>query len=229
MRNPPSRSLVVTAVVVGAALFVALPAPSQNAASPSAKPAAAPATASATPKKWTPPRTSWGDPDIQGWFSNRSEDATPLEKPAQFEGRRLEDVKGDELAAIKRQAQERTVNQFKNDPLSAPEHWWQDALKIVDGTQAWLVTDPPEGKIPATTPQSRQRAADRAEARLGHGPADSWEDRSLYDRCISRGLPGSMMPAIYGNSYQIVQAPGFVAIRYEMVNETRIIPLDGRP
>jgi hypothetical protein len=48
-------------------------------------------------------------------------------------------------------------------------------------------------------------------------------------RCISRGLPGSMMPAIYGNSYQIVQGPGWVAIRYEMVHETRLIPLDGRP
>ena len=38
-----------------------------------------------------------------------------------------------------------------------------------------------------------------------------------------------MMPAIYGNSYQIVQGPGYVAIRYEMIHETRIIPLDGRP
>ena len=65
-----------------------------------------------------------------------------------------------------------------------------------------------------------------AAARGAHGPADSWEDRSYYDRCITRGLPGSMMPAIYGNSYQIHQGPGYVAIHYEMVNETRIIPLD---
>src|SRR5205814_566572 len=73
-------------------------------------------------------------------------------------------------------------------------------------------------------------AAARAEAKRksGHGPADSWEDLTLYDRCITRGLPGSMMPAIYGNSYQIVQSPGFVAIRYEMVHETRLIPTDGR-
>src|ERR1700733_12360024 len=98
MKNRPFRSFFVAAVVIGAALMVALPAPSQNAAGSAEKPAAA--------KKWTPPRTSWGDPDIQGWFSNRTEDATPLERPAQFEGRRLEDVKGAELAAIKRQAQE---------------------------------------------------------------------------------------------------------------------------
>jgi hypothetical protein len=58
---------------------------------------------------------------------------------------------------------------------------------------------------------------------------DSYTDMSLYDRCISRGLPGSMMPAIYGNAYDIVQAPGLVAIRYEMIHETRLIPLDGSP
>jgi hypothetical protein len=71
----------------------------------------------------------------------------------------------------------------------------------------------------------------RAAARKasGRGPADSYTDRSLYDRCISRGLPGSMMPAIYGNQYEIVQAPGVVAIRYEMIHETRVIPLDGGP
>ena len=83
------------------------------------------------------------------------------------------------------------------------------------------------------TPEGQQRAAARAAAtaanRRVRGPADAPEDRSLYDRCISRGLPNSMMPTIYGNSYHIVQSPGFVAIRYEMVHETRIIPLDGRP
>jgi hypothetical protein len=60
------------------------------------------------------------------------------------------------------------------------------------------------------------------------GPFDSPKDLTLYVRCITRGVPGSMMPAIYGNSYEIVQGPGVVAIRYEMVHETRVIPLDGR-
>ena len=98
-------------------------------------------------------------------------------------------------------------------------------------SRAWLVVDPPDGKIPATTPEARSRAAARAEVRKksGRGPADAPEDRSLYDRCISRGLPGSMMPAIYGSSYEIVQGPNFVAILYEMVHETRVIPLDGQP
>ena len=88
--------------------------------------------------------------------------------------------------------------------------------------------------MPPQTDEARERAAAaRAKRRGGNGfdigPFDGPEDLSLYDRCISRGIPGSMMPAIYGNSYQIVQGPGFVAIRYEMVHETRIIPLDRRP
>jgi hypothetical protein len=201
------------------AAMAMVPAPGQTAKAPAA-----------AAKKWTPPRTPWGDPDLQGWFTNLSEDGTPLERPDQFAGRRLEDIKGEELAAIKREVQKRTITNFQG-PLHAPEHWWQDDLNLEKGSQAWLIVDPPDGKIPALTPQAKERAAARAAARRnsGRGPADSWEDLSLYDRCITRGLPGSMMPAIYGNSYQIVQAPGYVAIRYEMVHETRLIPLDGRP
>src|SRR4030095_6429908 len=181
-------------------------------------------------KTWTAPKTPWGDPDIQGWFSNLSEHGTPLEKPAQFAGRNREDIKGEELTAIKQAAQNRTIESFAG-PLHAPEDWWQKDLNMVKGSQAWLVIDPPDGKVPALTPGATARKAAAAEARRANprGPSDSWEDRSLYDRCITRGLPGSMMPAIYGNSYQILQTPDTVAIRYEMIHETRLIPLDGRP
>jgi hypothetical protein len=189
-------------------------------------PKAAASNSSTTTTKWTPPRTPWGDPDLQGWFTNLSEDGTPLERPDQFAGRQLGDIKGAELAAIKEQVQKRTITTFQG-PLHAPEHWWQDDLNLVKGSQAWLIVDPPDGKIPELTPQAKERTAARAAARRnsGRGPADSWTDLTLYDRCITRGLPGSMMPAIYGNSYQIVQSPGFVAIRYEMVHETRLIPV----
>ena len=176
------------------------------------------------------PRTAWGHPDMQGWYSNLSENGTPLEKPAQFAGRNLEDIKGEELLAIKQAAQNRTIESFAG-PLHAPEDWWQKDLNMVKGSQAWLVIDPPDGKVPPLTAEATARNAARAAERRANprGPADSWEDRSLYDRCITRGLPGSMMPAIYGNSYQILQTPDYVAIRYEMIHETRIIPLDGRP
>src|SRR5262249_28684284 len=91
------------------------------------------------------------------------------------------------------------------------------------------ITTPADGHIPPLTAEAQTRAAELSATRSGRGESDSAEDRSLYDRCISRGVPGSMMPGIYGNSYQIVQAPGYVAIRYEMIHETRIIPIDSRP
>lgn len=173
---------------------------------------------------------SLGDPDLQGWFTNLQEEGTPLERPDKFAGRSLDDIKGAELAAIKRDTQQRTITNFQG-PLHAPENWWQKDLDLEKGSQAWFIVDPPDGKIPPLTQEAKDRAAARAAAKKasGRGPADSWEDLTLYDRCITRGLPGSMMPVIYGNSYQILQSPGFVSIRYEMVHETRVIPLDGRP
>jgi hypothetical protein len=175
------------------------------------------------------PRTPWGDPDIQGTYTNTYENGTPLERPNEFAGRKLEDIKGEELVAVRKKIQDRTVNNFEG-PIHAPNNWWQDNLDLHRGSQAWLVIDPPDGKIPPLTPEAQRRIAERTAARKasGRGPADSYTDRSLYDRCITRGLPGSMMPAIYGNQYQIVQAPGYVAILYEMIHETRVIPLDER-
>jgi hypothetical protein len=181
------------------------------------------------PKPYTPPRTPWGDPDLQGNYTNVYENGTPLERPDQFAGRRLDDVKGEELAAIKRATQERTINNFQG-PIHAPDHWWQDALFLEKGSQAWFVTDPTDGKIPPMTADAQKRidAARTARATSGRGPADAAEDRSLYDRCITRGYPGSMMPAIYGNSYRIVQGQGYVAILYEMIHETRVIPIESQ-
>ena len=175
------------------------------------------------------PRTPWGDPDLQGTYTNTYEDGTPLERPDQFAGRKLTDITGDELRAMKRGIQQRTIAQFLG-PEHAPDNWWQDNLYLERGSQAWLIVDPEEGKIPPLTPEAQRRNAARlaAQKSSGRGPADSYTDRSLYDRCITRGLPGSMMPAIYGNQYEIVQAPGYVAILYEMIHETRIVPLDGR-
>ena len=113
---------------------------------------------------------------------------------------------------------------------AGPTHWYEHLQG--NSSRAWLILDPPDGKLPPMTPQGLKREAAWAalhNARDGEGVANSWLDRSLYDRCITRGFPGSMMPAIYGNSYEIVQAPDFIAIRYEMIHEARVIPLDSRP
>jgi hypothetical protein len=182
-------------------------------------------------KGWTPPRTPWGDPEIAGVFTNSDESGIPFERPAEFEGRTVDSVSPAELADMVRQRQKQaverapTLSEFPG--ATSPMHWFENYNAA--NSRAWLVSDPPDGKVPPTTAEGQARAAARALARSAHGPADSWEERSNYDRCITRGIPGSMMPAIYGNSYQIHQGPGYVAIRYEMVNETRIIPLDGRP
>src|SRR5512134_2990140 len=183
---------------------------------------------------WTAPRTSWGDPDLQGIYTNKYEQGTPFERPDEFAGRRIEEIKGAELAEIVQDRQDRvllSVTLAGGDPagnLGGPLHW-QDQFEVTRGSRPWFVVDPPDGKIPPTTAEAQPRAATRQAARRGRGSADAGEDRSLYDRCLTRGLPGSMMPAIYGNSYQILQTPGYVAIRYEMVHETRIIPLSGSP
>jgi hypothetical protein len=174
--------------------------------------------------EWTPPRTSWGDPLIEGVYTNSDESLTPFERPDEFEGRRLEDFTADELEELRIARSERRIEADRNRAdLRSPLHWFENHFP--QNSRAWLIVDPPDGHIPAQVPQAGRRAAVRAAARSGRGPADSYEDRSLYDRCISRGLPGSMMPAIYGNAYQIVQGPGYVGIIYEMVHEVRVIPL----
>jgi hypothetical protein len=208
-----TRRFALAACLFGAAWLAAAPVAAQ---------VAIPAER-LTPKDWTPPRTPWGDPDLQGNFTNNSEAGTPFEQPAEFAGRKLGDVRGEELARVRRRLQDLAIERT-SDALSGP-NWFNENLNHERGLQGWLIVDPPDGKLPPETPQARQRAA----AQRRRTAADSPSDFNLYDRCITRGLPGSMMPAIYGNSYEILQGPGFVAILYEMIHETRVIPLDGRP
>jgi hypothetical protein len=109
-----------------------------------------------------------------------------------------------------------------------PVHWFENFN--ARNSRAWLVTDPPDGRIPPLTAEGRQRAANAAaRPQVYNTGSDSYEEGGLYDRCITRGIPGSMMPAIYGNAYEIVHGPGYVSILYEMIHEARVIPLDNRP
>jgi hypothetical protein len=177
------------------------------------------------------PRTPWGDPDIAGVFTNSDESGIPFERPVEFEGRRMQDITPAELAKLVQARQEQTIDRTPGlsefPGATSPMHWFENYYAA--NSRPWLVIDPPDGKVPPQTAEATKRAADRQASRKGRGPADSWEDRSLYDRCITRGIPGSMMPAIYGNSYRIHQGPGVVTITYEMVHDTRVIPLDNRP
>jgi hypothetical protein len=219
------RSVVTMQLaVVLAFVFASIPAVGQDVKTPAAAAKKAPA------KAYTPARTAWGDPDLAGIYTNKDENGIPVERPSQFDGKKLEDVDDSEFAEVVRARNERSLAVAPGiggaDTGAGPVHWYEhyDAKN----SRPWLITDPADGRIPPTTAEAGQRAAARAAGRTGRGPADSYEDRSLYDQCISRGLPGSMTPAIYGNSYQIHQSPGIVAIRYEMIHETRIIPLEPR-
>jgi hypothetical protein len=184
---------------------------------------------------WTAPRTAWGDPDLQGNYTNKYETSTPFERPKEFEGRRMEDITAAELAAAVTRRQEDTLARakfFGGDPEGriGNSAEFRDIYEIARGSRPWFVIDPQDGKIPPILPEARTRIANAPRTgSFGNGPFNSHEDFSLWDRCITRGLPGSMLPGQYGNSYQIVQGPGVVAIRYEMVHDTRVIPIGNTP
>jgi hypothetical protein len=228
------QSLMTIGMLAGAMVLLATPLAGQG--SPASSERISPEARSPKPealKNWNAPRTAWGDPDLQGIYTNKDESGIPFERPSELAGKRLQDVDDQELAEIvkerQRQTQQRAAGIGGADTGAGPIHWYENYG--AKNSHAWLVVDPADGKIPPLTPEAQARIAAMPPARssFGNGPWDGPEDFSLYDRCITRGLPGSMMPAIYGNSYEIVQTQGFVAIRYEMIHETRIIPLDGRP
>jgi len=181
-------------------------------------------------KAYRAPRTAWGDPDLSGIFTNNDESGIPLERPNAFDGKTLTDVTDSELAALtrerNRQAEERAPN-LGVLPGSNPVHWFESFG--AKNSRAWLIVDPPDGRVPALVAEAQGRRGPAGGSSFGNGPFNSTLDFSLYDRCISRGVPGSMTPAIYGNAYQIVQGPGWVAVRYEMIHEARVIPTDNRP
>jgi hypothetical protein len=188
-------------------------------------------------KKWTQPKTFWGDPDLGGVYTTDELINVPFERPAKFGTRRYlneqelaeraKDV--DELASVAETGVRPTkgfwANQKGVDAAAVAPQWLEYAPRA--SRQSSLVVDPPDGHLPPLTPEAQTlRAA--AAANRGKRP-DSWLDLTMYDRCITRGGAGSIFPVIYGNGTEIVQAPGVIAIRNEMIHETRIIPLDGRP
>jgi hypothetical protein len=192
-------------------------------------------------KSYTPPRTSYGQPDLQGVWDFRT--ITPLERPKELGTKAFF---SDEEAA----KYEKEENQRQNRDLIDPERgglfyppggvvpynefWYDRGSKVAGTKRTSLIVDPPDGRLPAWTPEGQKRAEARAAAlrndQLGHPLADSWEDRPLQERCIvglNAGPP--MIPGAYNNNVQLLQTPGYVVILNEMVHSARIVPLDGRP
>ena len=182
---------------------------------------------------WTPPRTAWGDPDLSGIWPSTDMVGVPFERPEAM-GERTQ-VTEEEFAARQKQEQTRAAADLEEgvstaprqgDGTGPPSHWleWGKASK-----QSSLIVEPADGRLPPTTPEAQRRAATLKNTYvMFDGFADPTE-LGPYDRCISRGPLGSIFPVIYNNGNQIVQFPGFVVIRYEMIHEVRVVPLDGRP
>jgi len=184
-----------------------------------------------TAKPWVALKTPWGDPDLQGIWTSDDCIGTPMNRAAQF-GDRLyytEKELADRESAIARQSEtdrQETVSEAARAGTGPPGHWAERARRPCRQTS--LVIDPPNGRTPDILPEARLRP--QGEGAGNNNPkADSPEDFSYYIRCITRGVAGSIFPVIYGNGQQIIQAPGYVTILQEMVHESRVIPLDGRP
>jgi hypothetical protein len=209
------RELVrVLQIGAAAAVIVGAPSPALAQAEGSAEAGAA----ARTDPNWKPPVTAWGQPDLQGIWTTDDMRGIPQQRAPEFGTR--QHLTDEEFAARlaqrqgARQTQDRgAVGTFRNE----------------EGTRTFgytsMVIDPPEGRIPPVLPRARER---RTAGTFGVGPWNTMEDFSLYDRCITRGVVGSFGPAVYGNGARILQTPDTVVIAYEMVHDTRVIPLDGR-
>ena len=173
---------------------------------------------------YTAPRTPWGEPDLQGVWTGNAAHGIPLERP--------EDLAGVEALTARQAAARRERGTLGS--IWGYEREWRDTTlgydKMTPSTQVAMIVDPPDGRLPALTPEGRRRAEElqRDRQRKAARPPVGPEDLTPYVRCITRGLPGMMMPGIYNNGLQIVQGPGFVAIQKEMIHETRAIPTEPR-
>jgi hypothetical protein len=176
------------------------------------------ANLSAQEKRYTAPRTPWGHPDLQGVWTSDDARTVPLQRPAELGERRT--LTEEEFAARK-QRDDETRGDVK---VAAGTFVGEVGTRSLRQTS--LVVSPANGRVPARTPAADQRMAALAK---GVNPLlpRSWEDRSLFERCISRG-PLASLPTLYGNGLRIVQSPGAVAISHEMIHEARIVPIDGR-
>jgi hypothetical protein len=242
--------------MAGAVVFSAASLLGQAPAARGSAPAAVPRAASPSAKEdlsilgyvagYKAPRTPWGDPDLQGVWNGNDLQGVPTARATTVGNRLLLNDNEFQQRVSQRDRQVVTDNaDFDLDiaeefeamgtvggPVSPPPHWLERS-KNVSRLSSFLI-EPPDGRMPATTPaaqaaaQARQQAQQARRATLQGREADSYTDRSNYDRCISNGILNSVTPKIYNSGNRIVQGPGWLAWSQEMIHETRVIPTDGR-
>jgi hypothetical protein len=167
-----------------------------------------PAAAKTVKQAWSPPRTPDGQPDIQGMWTNY--DSTPFEAPGPEDAARL--------AALR--------EWFPAEDQTGPGSVWGTdgpGAASRNARRKAMVVEPENGRVPV-----RPEAVATKDYALAH-LTDSWEYQTPWERCITRGVPAGIFPGGYGAGYKIVQVSGLVVIYYEMIHETRIIPVDGSP
>ena len=177
------------------------------------------------------PRTPWGDPDLQGTYTNKT--ITPLERPEALGDKEFltdEEVAAQEQARVDRNQEllvappRRTV---AGGNVGGYNNFWLDGGTRPTGRTS-LISDPPNGRLPVRTTEAADRKAAHDAAFPVDGPFDSWEDLELNDRCLVWSAGPPMLPSAYNNNFMIMQTPGYVAIYVEMIHDFRIIPIDGR-
>ena len=170
----------------------------------------------------TAAKTVDGHPDLHGVWTNAT--ITPFERPAALADKAfLTDEEARQLERRAATTRDEEAPPRAGDVGNYNQFWFDSGDRVVSTRRTSLVIDPPDGRVPMR--REAEAARDDASAHQG----DSYEFMSVWDRCITRGVPGGMFPAGYNNAYEIVQAPGYVVILYEMIHEARIIPMDGRP
>jgi hypothetical protein len=174
---------------------------------------------------WEHPATPWGDPDLRGTWPINHLTGVPLQRDPAFGERRY--LNEEEMQARVDQYAERSErlgNEVEGNQLGMG-HWveWGQLNNI-----ASLIVDPPDGRLPALTEEGERRRALMRSGWMENIPFDHYNDFDNWDRCITRGLPASMLPSYYNAGIQILQSPGHVIIRLEMIHEARIVPVDGR-
>jgi hypothetical protein len=197
-----------------------------------------------TPKGWSHPKTPWGDPDIQGMWPISFVGSVPLERCAGGgRGRGTPPPPCDLDKAFLTEAEytervDAATKQVDRHSQAIAAGDFGQALQsgVTDPTfpqrQTSLIVDPPNSKLPEMTAEGKRLSALMKSSWALPGETQTWDhwfDFDSWDRCITRGMPSSMMPYRYNNGVRIMQVPGYVILDLEMVHETRIVPMDGRP